>query len=70
MLAENILTTCILNSTHYVDISNDPYFNELMALKYHEQALDHDIYCISSCGFHSFPIEMAVNYLRHEFKGN
>ncbi|XP_065354566.1 lipid droplet localized protein-like [Calliphora vicina] len=67
--AENILTTCIMQGTHYVDMSNDPYFNELIELKYHEKALVHKVFVISSCGFHSFPMEVALNYVREHFNG-
>ncbi|KAI8129619.1 Saccharopine dehydrogenase-like oxidoreductase [Lucilia cuprina] len=69
LLGENILTTCIMQRTHYVDMCNDPYFNELMELKYHEKALEHEVFVISACGFHSLPLELALNYVRQHFKG-
>uniref|UniRef100_A0A1A9WGZ9 Saccharopine dehydrogenase NADP binding domain-containing protein n=1 Tax=Glossina brevipalpis TaxID=37001 RepID=A0A1A9WGZ9_9MUSC len=69
LCGEIIIKNCIRSGTHYVDISNDPYFNELMQLKYHEKAEENNIYIVSACGFQSFAIEMGLNFMQENFNG-
>ncbi|KAL9890132.1 lipid droplet localized protein-like isoform 1-T2 [Glossina fuscipes fuscipes] len=69
LCGEVIIKNCIKSGTHYVDISNDPYFNELMQLKYHESAEENNIYVVSACGFQSFAMEMGLNFMQENFNG-
>lgn len=67
--AELIIDNCIRAGTHYVDMCNDPYFNELMELRYHQKSMENNVYIVSSCGFQSFPIEMGLNFIKQNFNG-
>lgn len=66
---ERIISHCIRAGTHYVDVCNDPHFNELMHLKYQEKAEANNVYVVPGCGFQSFPFDIGINYIRDIFNG-
>ncbi|KAL7348690.1 L-lysine dehydrogenase [Encephalitozoon intestinalis] len=65
---ECIVKSCIRNGTHYMDISGEVYFFELIINKYHDEAVRKGVYIINCCGFESVPSDIGVMYLRDMFE--
>ncbi|CAH0723483.1 unnamed protein product, partial [Brenthis ino] len=51
---EPVVKAAIDSKTHYVDVSAEPEFIEMMQLKYDEAARDAGVYIIRACGFGIF----------------
>ncbi|KMV65301.1 hypothetical protein M970_101420 [Encephalitozoon cuniculi EcunIII-L] len=64
---ESIVKSCIRNGTHYMDISGEVYFFELIISKYHDEATRKGVYIINCCGFDSIPFDIGVMCLRDMF---
>lgn len=66
---EKVVLACLNTGTHYVDISAEDQFMNLIQLKYHEAAKAKGIYLVYACGFDCIPIDLGVVFLRKNFKG-
>lgn len=66
---ERVIEACIKSGTNHVDVSGEPYYIELMQLKYHEAAKEKGIYLISACGLDSIPADLGVVFLQKNFQG-
>lgn len=64
---EEIVKSCIRNGTHYMDISGEVYFFELIINKYHDEATRKGVYIVNCCGFDSLPVDVGVMHLRGMF---
>lgn len=58
-----MIRTCISTKTHYVDITGEPQFMEIMETKYNELAKENNLSVVMSCGFDSFPADMGAGFL-------
>ncbi|KAI1288149.1 Saccharopine dehydrogenase-like oxidoreductase [Halotydeus destructor] len=66
---EPIVRACLEHGTHYLDITGEPEFMEIMQLKYFKEAQRKKVYIINSCGYDSVPCDLSVNFLRDNFDG-
>lgn len=55
--------------THHVDVSGEPYYMELMQLKYDDLAREKGVYVVSACGLDSIPADLGVKYFEDNFDG-
>lgn len=64
---EPLVAACAAAGTHYVDLTGEPEFVDLMWLRYHEQAQASGARIVHSCGFDSIPYDLGalftVNHL-------
>ncbi|KAM0672803.1 hypothetical protein OCOL_000069 [Ordospora colligata] len=60
---EDVVKACIRNKTHYMDITGETCFVELLIKRYHEEAVRNGVYIINCCGFDSVPTDIGVMYL-------
>ena len=65
---ESVVKSCIDTSTHYLDVSGEPYFLESIQSKYHEDAIRNSCFVIGACGFDSIPADMAVDMVCKNYK--
>ncbi|XP_071054922.1 saccharopine dehydrogenase-like oxidoreductase [Onthophagus taurus] len=66
---EAVIKACVENGTNYIDVSGEPQFMEMMQLKYHEAALEKNVYLVSACGFDSIPADLGLVFLQKKFQG-
>ncbi|CAG7733382.1 unnamed protein product [Allacma fusca] len=66
---EAIVKACIAESTNYVDVCGEPQFLEEMQLRYHQQALEKNIYIVGSCGLDTIPSDCGIALLQQKFEG-
>ncbi|CAB3227477.1 unnamed protein product [Arctia plantaginis] len=69
MYGEPVVKAAIDSKTHYVDVSGEPQFMELMQLRYDEAAREAGVFVISACGWDSIPNDMGVVFLQQNFAG-
>lgn len=69
MFGETVVRSCVLNSTHYVDITGEPLFMEKMVFMYNNQAEKNQAVIVSALGMESVPADMGVEYLYKHFDG-
>ncbi|KAF8926990.1 sccpdhb protein [Dissophora ornata] len=65
-LGEAVVTACIQEKTHYVDITGETEFFESMMFKYHAQAKEAQVSIVHVCGFDSIPCDMGVIYTKQQ----
>ena len=59
---EPVVEACVNNSTHYIDVTGEPEFQERMELKYHDEAMKRQILIVPCCGFDSIPADIGCNF--------
>ena len=57
---EPLVAACAAAGTHYVDLTGEPEFVDLMWLRYHEQAEQTGARIVHSCGFDSIPYDLGA----------
>src|SRR5436305_9716094 len=57
---EPLVAACAAAGTHYVDLTGEPEFVDLMWLRYHEQAEGTGARLVHSCGFDSIPYDLGA----------
>lgn len=62
-----VVKSCLDTSTHYLDVSGEPYFLETIQSKYHEDCIRRKTLMIGSCGFDSVPADMGVDHVTSIF---
>ena len=63
-LGEPVVTACIAGGAHYLDISGEPQFMELMELEKRTAAAQAGVLVVSSCGFDSIPADVGAAHAR------
>lgn len=63
---ENTVKACVLNDTHYLDITGEPDFIERMMVNYDPK----DSLVISACGFDSIPSDIGTVYTTNQYPKN
>lgn len=66
---EPVVKAAIEKKAHYVDVSGEPNFMELMQLRYNDLAREAGVYVVSACGWDSIPADMGVVFLQKNFQG-
>jgi short subunit dehydrogenase-like uncharacterized protein len=59
---EPVVAACAAAGTHYVDLTGEPEFVDLMWLRYQHQAEASGARLVHSCGFDSIPYDLGVLY--------
>jgi short subunit dehydrogenase-like uncharacterized protein len=59
---EPVVAACAAAGTHYVDLTGEPEFVDLMWLRHHEQAERTGAKLVHSCGFDSIPYDLGALY--------
>ena len=59
---EPLVAACAAAGTHYVDLTGEPEFVDLMWLRHHEQAERTGAKLVHSCGFDSIPYDLGAFY--------
>ena len=59
---EPVVAACAAAGTHYVDLTGEPEFVDLMWLRHHEQAQRTGAKLVHSCGFDSIPYDLGALY--------
>ncbi len=59
---EPVVAACAAAGTHYVDLTGEPEFVDLMWLRHHEQAQRSGAKLVHSCGFDSIPYDLGALY--------
>ncbi|KFM60362.1 Saccharopine dehydrogenase-like oxidoreductase, partial [Stegodyphus mimosarum] len=67
--AENIISACIENGTHYVDLSVEIRFFLHIQARYFRSALEKNICIVQQCGFGCIPSDYGICLLREKFPG-
>jgi short subunit dehydrogenase-like uncharacterized protein len=57
---EPVVAACAAAGTHYVDLTGEPEFVDLMWLRHHEQAQRTGARLVHSCGFDSIPYDLGA----------
>ena len=57
-----MVAACAAAGTHYVDLTGEPEFVDLMWLRHHEQAERTGAKLVHSCGFDSIPYDLGALY--------
>jgi saccharopine dehydrogenase (NAD+, L-glutamate forming) len=57
---EPVVAACAAAGTHYVDLTGEPEFVDLMWLRHHEQAERSGAKIVHSCGFDSIPYDLGA----------
>ena len=63
-LGEPVVSACIAGGAHYLDISGEPQFMELMELEKRTAAAQAGVLVVSSCGFDSIPADVGAAHAR------
>src|SRR5947209_16289289 len=59
---EPLVAACADAGTHYVDLTGEPEFVDLMYVRHHDQAVRTGARIVHSCGFDSIPYDLGVLY--------
>ena len=59
---EPVVAACAAAGTHYVDLTGEPEFVDLMWLRHHAQAQRTGAKLVHSCGFDSIPYDLGAFY--------
>ncbi|CAI6359211.1 unnamed protein product [Macrosiphum euphorbiae] len=66
---EVVVKSCVLTSTHYVDVTGESLFMEKMAYMYNRQAEENNSIIVSALGMESAPADLGVEFLYKHFNG-
>ncbi|CAI6356855.1 unnamed protein product [Macrosiphum euphorbiae] len=69
IFGEVVVKSCVLTSTHYVDVTCEPLFMEKMAYTYNRQAEENHSIIVSALGVTSVPTDLGVEFLYKHFSG-
>jgi short subunit dehydrogenase-like uncharacterized protein len=67
---EPVVAACATAGTHYVDLTGEPEFVDLMWLRHHQQAERTGAKLVHSCGFDSIPYDLGALYTVGELPEN
>lgn len=66
---EVVVKSCVVTSTHYVDVTGESLFMEKMAYIYNKQAEENNSIIVSALGMESVPADLGVEILYKNFNG-
>ena len=59
---ELVAQACVRSATHYLDVTGEPAFVDLLLARYDADARRQGIKLVSCCGFESVPADLGVRY--------
>lgn len=65
--AEEIISSCVKNKTHYIDICGEVGFIQNIIDKFDQLALENSIFILPACGFDSFIADIGNEHLKKQF---
>ena len=66
----DLLSACVKNGCHYVDITGESFWIKDMIEKYHKEASNKGVRIINACGFDSAPSDLGVFYAVNQVAGS
>ncbi|XP_025191825.1 saccharopine dehydrogenase-like oxidoreductase [Melanaphis sacchari] len=66
---EVVVKSCVLTSTHYVDVTSEPLFMEKMAFKYNKKAEENNSIIVNALGMDGVPADLGIEFLYKHFDG-
>ncbi|CAH2085164.1 unnamed protein product [Euphydryas editha] len=66
---EVVVAAAVESKTHYLDVSGEAQFIELLEEKYDKSAREAGIFIINACGLSSIPADLGVLFLEQNFGG-
>uniref|UniRef100_A0A2A4JJC6 Saccharopine dehydrogenase NADP binding domain-containing protein n=1 Tax=Heliothis virescens TaxID=7102 RepID=A0A2A4JJC6_HELVI len=69
LYGEPVVKAAVDSKCHYIDVTGEPQFMELMQIRYDERAREAGVFVISACGWDSIPADMGVIFVKQNFKG-
>ncbi|XP_054713976.1 saccharopine dehydrogenase-like oxidoreductase [Uloborus diversus] len=70
LYGEAVVSACVENGTHHVDISGEFHYLETVQAKYFNAAREKGIYIVEACGFDSIPGDYGISFLKKNFPGD
>jgi len=67
---QQVVSACVKEGAHHLDISGEPQYLEKMQLQYHAEALEKKVFVIGACGFDSIPSDLGQMHLTHNMEGD
>ncbi|GFS65967.1 lipid droplet localized protein [Trichonephila inaurata madagascariensis] len=67
---EVVVTACVENGTHHVDLSGEMKYLETMQAKHFKSAREKGVYIVEACGFDSIPADFGISVLKKKFPGD
>eukprot|EP01120_Amphizonella_sp_Union-15-10_P014612 TRINITY_DN714_c0_g1_i1.p1 TRINITY_DN714_c0_g1~~TRINITY_DN714_c0_g1_i1.p1 ORF type:complete len:425 (+),score=73.34 TRINITY_DN714_c0_g1_i1:70-1275(+) len=67
LFGEEVVKACILNGTHYIDVTGEPPFVQMIVEKYHEEAEKKKLYILPACGIGSLIPDVVVEDIKESF---
>lgn len=64
---DDVVSSCVKNGTHYVDVTGEPEFMEKMEVKYFDAAQEAGCFVVTGCGFDSVPADMGTLFAQKQF---
>lgn len=69
LYGEVVVKCCVTAGTHYVDVTGETHFQNLMLSRYSNTAEEKGVYIVHGCGMDSMGNEMSLNFLTKSFQG-
>ena len=66
----DLLSACVKNGCHYVDITGESFWIKDMIEKHHTEAVEKGLRIINACGFDSAPSDLGVFYAINQVEGS
>ena len=66
----DLLSACVKNGCHYVDITGESFWIKDMIEKHHKEASNKGVRIINACGFDSAPSDLGVFYAVNQVVGS
>ncbi|XP_063713664.1 saccharopine dehydrogenase-like oxidoreductase [Symsagittifera roscoffensis] len=66
---EEVVKAALEAKTHYMDVSGEPHFLELIEAKWSDEARREGVWVVGSCAFDSIPADVGLMHFKHEFPG-
>ena len=67
---EQVVSACVKEGAHHLDISGEPQYLERMQLKFHDEAREKGVYVVGACGFDSIPSDLGQMFLTKKMEGD
>ncbi|KAB0795965.1 hypothetical protein PPYR_10026 [Photinus pyralis] len=69
LYGEVVVKCCVMTGTHYVDVTGETHFQDIMLSRYGHTAEERGVYIVHGCGMDSMGNEMPLNFLTKSFQG-
>uniref|UniRef100_A0A1Y1MIX5 Saccharopine dehydrogenase NADP binding domain-containing protein n=1 Tax=Photinus pyralis TaxID=7054 RepID=A0A1Y1MIX5_PHOPY len=69
LYGEVVVKCCAMTGTHYVDVTGETHFQDIMLSRYGNTAEEKGVYIVHGCGMDSMGVEMPMNFITKSFQG-